>query len=369
MATYKKMYGNKADCPKKPEEFSLKQNNLVDEQFASIEKNIKVDFRKIFKAKKPINLILTATSLGKTLGMAVWICKQLLSKEKKCFVWIRRYEKEFQSTVKPMFQNLLGKEAKVTLNGVFMNNKVVVYFIILNQYYNYKGLTGIADELQAIIFDEAIPLNKRYLDDEYKTEEEKFSDVINVVTRNRDDKPIYFLCNPNAKGAWIIQKWAPNYKPSNEKEKIETKRMILIYSMPWPQNKNRGIIKYLESLETKRINKEGLFPQAEDLFIINEKSTEYLYSFIIKGKEMEFGKRRNFYIIKEAENKEIEKKPRKKIIIFSRSDIIAYNNAILGDKKWYVDWWWNLIASRRLYFNSHTIRDHFIYNTSTDYRF
>lgn len=71
MATYKKMYGNKADCPKKPEEFSLKQNNLVDEQFASIEKNIKVDFRKIFKAKKPINLILTATSLGKTLGMAV----------------------------------------------------------------------------------------------------------------------------------------------------------------------------------------------------------------------------------------------------------------------------------------------------------
>lgn len=100
-----------------------------------------------------------------------------------------------------MFQNLLGKEAKVTLNGVFMNNKVVVYFIILNQYYNYKGLTGIADELQAIIFDEAIPLNKRYLDDEYKTEEEKFSDVINVVTRNRDDKPIYFLCNPNAKGA------------------------------------------------------------------------------------------------------------------------------------------------------------------------
>lgn len=48
---------------------------------------------------------------------------------------------------------------------------------------------------------------------------------------------------------------------------------------------------------------------------------------------MEFGKRRNFYIIKEAENKEIEKKPRKKIIIFSRSDIIAYNNAILGDKK------------------------------------
>ncbi|CAI2188807.1 11268_t:CDS:2 [Funneliformis geosporum] len=141
------MYGKKAIFPKKPEEFPLNQNNLVDEQFASIEKNIKVDFKKIFKAKKPINLILTAT--------------------------------KFQSTVKPMFQNLLGKEAKVTLNG----------------------LTGIADELQAIIFDEAIPLNKRYLDDEYKTEEEKFSDVINVVTRNANDKPIYFLCNPNAKGA------------------------------------------------------------------------------------------------------------------------------------------------------------------------
>src|SRR5438874_410080 len=153
---------------------------------------------------------------------------------------MRRHEKEIQNTVSSMFRTLLGgvKGLKITLLGIFLNGKQVVYFIPLNVYYNYKSLTGLASRLKAVIFDEAIPLNKRYLDDNYSSEEEKFTQLINILARKDISKegykeaPIYFLCNPNAKGAWIIQKWFPKYKPSEEKEKTESNAEAFIYSKP-----------------------------------------------------------------------------------------------------------------------------------------
>jgi hypothetical protein len=74
---------------------------------------------------------------------------------------VRRYEKEIQNTVAGMFRELLGKAARITISGIFIDGRKVVYFIPLSLYYNYKSLTGITDKLQAVIFDEAIPVNKK----------------------------------------------------------------------------------------------------------------------------------------------------------------------------------------------------------------
>jgi hypothetical protein len=337
---------------------------LEQDQYSSIEKNVKINLGKILNSKKPINIILTATSLGKSLGFAIWVCRQILADENKIFIWVRRYEKEIQNTVAGMFRELLGKSARITISGIFIDGRKVVYFIPLSLYYNYKSLTGITDKLQAVIFDEAIPVNKKWLDDNYSTEEEKFGKLMNIVARDDKKLPLYFLCNPNAKGAWIIQKWAPFYKPSEEKEKIESKGDVFIYSMPWPENKKRGVIDLLESIETQKTTKQGLYPENEDLFITDEKPSHYVYSFVIAGREMEFGKRYDDFIISEAE----KERKNKKIIVFKRGDTIIHENAVLGDKKWYADWWYNLLSSKRLKFNSHSVRDHFIYKTSQDFR-
>jgi hypothetical protein len=60
-----------------------------------------------------------------------------------------------------LFKELLGTQAKITKAGVFLDGKQVVYFIPLSLYFHYKSLTAIANKLQAIIFDEAIPVNKK----------------------------------------------------------------------------------------------------------------------------------------------------------------------------------------------------------------
>jgi hypothetical protein len=65
--------------------------------------------------------------------------------------------------------------------------------------------------------------------------------------------------------------------------------------------------------------------------ITNNRATQYFYSFVIRGKEMEFGKRNNYYIVKETKIEEQPKK--KKMIVFSRSQTLIYDNAIIGDKK------------------------------------
>jgi hypothetical protein len=347
------------------EEQQKNKELLEQDQYSDIEKNVKIDIKKrILNSKKPINIILTATSLGKSLGFAIWICRQILADENKIFIWVRRYEKEIQNTVVGMFRELLGRAARVLMSGIYISGRKVVYFIPLSLYYNYKSLTGISSKLQAVIFDEAIPVNKKWLDDSYSTEEEKFGKLMNIVARDDKKLPLYFLCNPNAKGAWIIQKWAPFYKPSEKKEKIESKGDVFIYSMPWPENKKRGVIDLLESIETQKTTKQGLYPENEDLFITNDSPTHYFYSFVIAGREMEFGRRYEEFIVSEAE----KERKNKKIIVFKRSDMIVYKNAILGDKKWYADWWYNLLACQRLKFNSHSIRDHFIYKTSQDFR-
>jgi hypothetical protein len=172
------------------------------------------------------------------------------------------------------------------------------------------------------------------------------------------------LCNANAKGTWFIQKWVPNYKPSSEVEKSESKENVFIYSMPWAKGKERGVIDLLENIEQKKTTKEGLFPESENLFITNKQTAQYLYSFVIAGREFEFGRNRNNFIISEAKRE----RRIKKIIVFRKSDLIVYKDSILGDKNWYSDWWYNLLASQRVRFNSYSLRDHFINKTSQDFR-
>jgi hypothetical protein len=89
------------------------------------------------------------------------------------------------------------------------------------------------------------------------------------------------------------------------------------------------VIDLLESIETQKTTKQGLYPENEELFITDEKPSHYVYSFVISGREMEFGRRYEKFVISEAE----KERKNKKIIVFKRSDIIVYENAILGDKK------------------------------------
>jgi hypothetical protein len=89
------------------------------------------------------------------------------------------------------------------------------------------------------------------------------------------------------------------------------------------------VIDLLESIETQKTTKQGLYPENEDLFITDEKPSHYVYSFVIAGREMEFGKRYDDFIISEAE----KERKNKKIIVFKRGDTIIHENAVLGDKK------------------------------------
>lgn len=328
---------------------------------------------KILKYNKPINIIVTATGTRKTTQLAIWAKDQV--KKGKYIVWIRRRKDDILNTVVDLFRRIFSEDkdflprfdfdmpAVVTSRGCKVTtsewkqrgggvNSLAIHFIPLSLYYKYKGLTGLADKLAGIVYDEAIPMENEWIGGDPKEEEKYFMRLVNICAR--DEKiPIFFLCNPNILGSWMIQKWFPDFRPDPKKEKLELKNEALIYSMPWLGN-DRGTIEYFETEEEKKVTKQGIFHEKEYSFLTKEKAKKYICSLIIgEGqREIEIGRKDNIFIISEP-----TKRPDKKLICFRRSNLINYKGNIrLGDKRYYMQWLTNLWARGRLYFSNAGIK-------------
>lgn len=325
-----------------------------------------LNIEKVLKADKLINIIVTATGTRKTTYFAKWAVKQAL--QGKVVLWIRRKKDDISNTVIDTFREEFGEQGGdfqpyITSKGVKLGPahglplpaRTYIYFIPLSLHYHYKGLTKIADKMAGIVYDEAIPMaGEPWIGNDTMKEGQAFTKLINIGSRDRKI-PIFFLCNPNVLGSWMIQRWFPDYHPDPVKEKTAVSQIdqeAFIYSMPWLGG-SRGTVDHFEDNKEQEITKKGVFQKEEYQYITKKKAQVYLCTLIISKREFDLGKYKEKYIISSVK----ESRRNKKIIVFRRSSLISNPGSVFADKKHYSDWLAQLWNHQKLLFSDATVKN------------
>ena len=161
--------------------------------------NIYYDYHDILSFGSLLNFIITNRGGGKTYGFKDWAIRDFL-KNKKQFIYLRRYKTEFESdqgnTIKNFFDDIIEKYPEHTFaikkGKFYIDDEIAGYYIALSTSLALKSVSF--PDVNKICYDEfLIPKHShlRYL----KNEPKMFLDLCETVFRSRDNWRAIFLGN------------------------------------------------------------------------------------------------------------------------------------------------------------------------------
>lgn len=157
------------------------------------DQKIYYDLSSILSYNKFLNIIIGARGRGKSYSAKRWAINGWI-KNKKQFVYLRRYKTEF-SNIKNYFSDIQGEYPehtfKVAKGCFYIDNEVAGYYIALSTSQNNKSNSY--PQVDKIIFDEFI-IDKgkiQYI----KGEVQLFLDMIETIARLRDDVRVLMISN------------------------------------------------------------------------------------------------------------------------------------------------------------------------------
>ena len=155
--------------------------------------NIYYDLTKLLSFNKMLNMSIGARGLGKSYAAKRWAINGWL-KNKKQFVYLRRYKTEFNN-IKNYFSDIKDRypehEFSVGKGCFYIDGEVAGYYIGLSTSQNNKSNSY--PDVDKIIFDEFIIDKGRvnYL----RGEVQVFLDIIETIARTRDDVRVLMISN------------------------------------------------------------------------------------------------------------------------------------------------------------------------------
>lgn len=161
-------------------------------------KSIWYNFSRLLSFRAFLNFLVGIRGGGKSYGAKKLVINDFL-KNKRQFIWLRRYKNEIFGTKKEpgVIQTFLkdlrlngefkGVKMEIIGNELHINNEVAGYFLNLNTSSKYKSIPW--DEVYYMVYDEFIVrkgLTNRYLPNELFL----FNELLETVFRMRDGKVI-----------------------------------------------------------------------------------------------------------------------------------------------------------------------------------